>query len=555
VDTTDSPEIGPPPVSQFVDEDPVKIDLPSRTRTQENEELSGLDPALSINLEQRRKRKECVGASESRRASRFEPAHGNVEGASSLKTGAKRKLSIREDEDITDVTHKLRDASPDDFKFTRVASEDRTRNRPISQPGKSSKVTSDLAVARGALREKSSSTTAVPASRKVLAPKSANDSPRKTAKTAKTALYEEVKIAKSGNSKSNPTKELTRERRQETVVIKPPNDPVTNTLDFQPEPETPAGPEIFSPSTSQPSTARAESRDTPPPPDLGPGTEGQRPSRRARGSVSYAEPNLRDKMRRPTKELIDAVLREDKAHRASFVKGEEDGVTNTVKIKAESESDDAWKRMPLASSVTVENSPLSSKAPAPEALPSSITTYRKRRESLLHHADTELPKPGSASAISAILLENRKAKAAARERETASENEAAVTKATAKYDIYEFRGSSPAPPEEAATKASKEERAPSRFSRRHSSVPRDIASVDDSEASDLENSKKPEGFTSRRRQSSLGLRSSSSSTESVKETDGERGLKKASSSISMADSAAVGSSSDRMSARRRSMML
>src|ERR1700681_2177502 len=75
-DASDSPEIGPPPVSQFVDEDPVKIDLPKRTQRDENEELSGLDPALSINLEQRRKRKDSTGSSESRRASKVEVPHG-----------------------------------------------------------------------------------------------------------------------------------------------------------------------------------------------------------------------------------------------------------------------------------------------------------------------------------------------------------------------------------------------------------------------------------------------------------------------------------------------
>ena len=552
IDTTDSPEIGPPPVSQFVDEDPVKIDLPSRTRKQDSEEPSGLDPALSINLEQRRKRKDTIGASESRRASRFEPANGNVEGVGSFKTGAKRKLSVREDEETTETTTKLRDASPDDFKFTRVATEDKTRNRPISQSERSSKVTRDLAVARGAPRDRISNTAAVPANRKVLAPKSVNDSPRKAAKAP---IQDEVKAAKNEMSKSNSTRERTREKKPETFVVKTSNDPMVNTVEIQPEPETPAAPDLFSPSSSQPSTARAESRDTPPPPDLGPGTEGQRPNRRARGSVSYAEPNLRDKMRRPTKELVDAVSREDKAHRASFVEIEEDGGTSTVKIKAEPESDDAWKRIPNASSAAVENSPLSSKAPPPEILPSSITTHRKRRESLLKQIDAELPKSGSASAIAAMLSESRKAKAAAREREKAVENEAAVTKAMEKLDIYEFRGSSPLPPEETTTKPSKEERAPSRFTRRHSSISRDAASFDDSEASDLENSKKPESSTTRRRQSSLGLRSSSSGTEPAKEAVGEQILKKASSTIGMADEAANGSRSDRMSARRRSMML
>lgn len=43
-----------------------------------------------------------------------------------------------------------------------------------------------------------------------------------------------------------------------------------------------------------------------------------RPSRRQRAVVSYAEPNLRDKMRRPTKELIDAVGSDGSRRSSSF---------------------------------------------------------------------------------------------------------------------------------------------------------------------------------------------------------------------------------------------
>ncbi len=59
-------------------------------------------------------------------------------------------------------------------------------------------------------------------------------------------------------------------------------------------------------------SSRVEGRDTPPPSDISSQGEMPRPSRRARASVSYAEPNLRDKMRRPTKELFDAVAGEGK---------------------------------------------------------------------------------------------------------------------------------------------------------------------------------------------------------------------------------------------------
>ncbi|PMD66162.1 uncharacterized protein K444DRAFT_165010 [Hyaloscypha bicolor E] len=509
-DASDSPEIGPPPVSQFVDEDPVKIDLPKRTQRDENEELSGLDPALSINLEQRRKRKDSTGSSESRRASKVEVPHGVREAAGSLKTGAKRKLSVRDDDELT---LPVPPSSPDGFKYTKVANEDKAKNKVLPQTEKpAGRITRELAVARGAPREKPAASTATV--RKVLAPKSVNDSPKKGTKSL--------------------------------------------ILEVQPEPETPAAPDIFSPSSSQPSTVR-ESRDTPPPPDLGPGTEGQRPSRRARPAVSYAEPNLRDKMRRPTKDLIDAVSKDEKAHRGSGVKLEEEAPSTMVTIKAEPEADDDWKRMPAASSATVENSPLSSKAPMSDTFPSSITTHRKRRESILSQAEADLSRTSSGSAIAALLAENRRAKAAAREKakeneaakEKMKEEEATVTKAMSKLDIYEFRGSSPNP-EDAQPKPAKEEKTTSRVSRRLSSVPRDGAAQSESEASDIEGTRKVEGSTTRRRQSTLGLRNSSSTAESGKESETEKILKRANSTTGIADAA---SRSDRISARRRSMML
>jgi hypothetical protein len=368
---------------------------------------------------------------------------------------------------------------------------------------------------------------------------------------------EDMKSAKAEVQKAISVKERTRERRPDPVHIQTSVEPIKS-VGLQPEPETPAAPDIFSPSSSQPSTVR-ESRDTPPPPDLGPGSEGQRPSRRARPAVSYAEPNLRDKMRRPTKDLIDAVSRDEKAHRGSGIKLEEEAPSTTVTIKAEPEADDDWKRMPAASSATVENSPLSSKAPMSDTLPSSITTHRKRRESILSQAEADLSRTSSGSAIAALLAENRRAKAAAREKakeneaakEKMKEEEATVTTAMSKLDIYEFRGSSPNP-EDAQPKLAKEEKTTSRVSRRLSSVPRDGAAQSESEASDMEGTRKAEGSTTRRRQSTLGLRNSSSTAESGKESETEKILKRANSTTGIADAA---SRSDRISARRRSMML
>lgn len=552
LDSTDSPDIGPPPVSQFVDEDPVKIDLPSRPRKREEEYTQDLDPVLSVHLEQRKKRKDSIGGPEARRASKSDHLLDIRESTGSLKAGAKRKLSVREDDERIDTT-KESDDSPSDFKFTRGVSEERTRRKsalPSEKP--LLKATRELAIARGGPREKQLNV--VSSTRKALAPKTVNSSPKKASRTQ---LVDEMKSAKPDISRASSITERVRERRQESLSVQPlDREPALDIIEVQPEPETPANLDIFSPSSSQPSTTRAESRDTPPPSDLGLGTEGQRPSRRARGSVSYAEPNLRDKMRRPTKELVDAVVVDDKAHRKSFIKSEENAIPAAITIKAESDVDDSWKRMPLASSSTVENSPLSGKVSVPDSLPSSITTHRKRRESLLQNAGSDIPRSSSVNAISALLASNRKAKTDTKEKGVGNANTNRVTGGD--IDIYDFRGSSPTAeghvPRGDEVKTSKEEKPVSRVSRRHSTMSRDMGMISDSEASDIDTARKAEGPSSRRRQSSLGIRNSNSSTK-PKGDDTERLLKKASSTTGLTDLGVDGTRSDRIAARRRSMML
>lgn len=76
-------------------------------------------------------------------------------------------------------------------------------------------------------------------------------------------------------------------------------------------PKTPAAETILSPPSTEVLSSRPESKDTPPPGNLNlgiqPDTTG-RPSRRARPQVSYKEPSLATKMRRPSKDLVDAVI-------------------------------------------------------------------------------------------------------------------------------------------------------------------------------------------------------------------------------------------------------
>jgi hypothetical protein len=550
-DNTDSPDIGPPPVSQFINEDPVKIHLPAKSDGNK-EENSEIDPTRSIHLEQRKKRRDSTAPSEQKRPSRFESGASQPgrEGGQSLKTGAKRKLSIRDDEDGV-VNVKAMETSPDDFKYTRRTMEDQSQTKISGASDKQNGKTSrEIAVAKGVPREKTSSNTTLN-SRRALGPKTTNtDVTNSPKKNSKQALPDDVSSHKGEMLKKDQIKERPRERKAEPLRIKPSAEPMAATMHLEPEPETPAAPDIFSPPESGSSTACAESRDTPPPPDL---VEGHRPSRRARGSVSYAEPNLRDKMRRPTKEFVDAVTGEGKAQRLSIVKLENDAPITTKKIKEEPEADDEWKAMSSIPSVNdYSKSPLVDRVNSRESMPGSLITQRQRRRSSMHQAtDGELPRSGSSSAISALLGGPRKFRQESNER---AEVKDSLNKAMAQLDIYEFTGSSPREASDSRIPASKSDWHVSRTSRRPSSTTQELALANTADSSDGEQTTRATMSSSRRRQSVMGLEGSISNAESegIKQSDE---LRRSNSQSVLSEGLDGGSRSERVSARRRSMML
>lgn len=118
--------------------------------------------------------------------------------------------------------------------------------------------------------------------------------------------------------------------------------------------EPPPSHEIPSPESPEQQHARQASRDTPPPSNLqmdtadtgGFGTAG-RSTRRPRGSVSYAEPNLRAKMRRPTSDLIDAVITVERAQTLAASRSKEfdtsDEIAQVVKKESEEDPDKVWE--------------------------------------------------------------------------------------------------------------------------------------------------------------------------------------------------------------------
>jgi hypothetical protein len=480
-----------------MNEDPVKIDLPSSLGTNMEEAL-GLDPVLSVNLEQRRKRKDVAGSLDQKRPSRFEPPPTEETKAppATLQKGAKRKFHMRDDDEID--TKQVAVVSPDDFKYTRKNVDDKPQLKESSISEKTTqRVTRELAVARARSKEKTAAGTST-AGRKPLAPKTVNsDVANSPKKQTKPPISDGEKPAKPPILRTTDSRPSS--RNEDPMPIKPSVELVEPIVAIIPEPETPAALDIFSPTSSGPSTTRNESRDTPPPADLGPGGEGHRPSRRARASVSYAEPNLRDKMRRPTKELVDAVTGEGKGHRLSMsVKIEEDGqvvpqtenrakqTDSTMRIKSEMPPDgESWKSMPISSkSEMYSNSPLSNKMADPASNSTAIPepAQRRRRGSALYstadpedatQTQSQSSRSGSSNAISALIA-SQKAK------QNSTPNPGDLADQIANLDIYEFTASSPkSENKKAGVGKTKEDLQKMRISRRQSTSMATVHKADD----------------------------------------------------------------------------
>lgn len=321
-------------------------------------------------------------------------------------------------------------------------------------------------------------------------------------------------------------------------------------------PITPAPPQtdLFSPMDSQPSL-RPDSRDTPPPADLGSqANEGGRPSRRQRAAVSYAEPSLRDKMRRPGKELVDAVATSAKA--STHVTSNENSTKadSTMFIQKEDEPETAeWKKLPISKShEPVEPpSPLSNKFshPPPTELPSTVLTDRRRRSSIAQRGSEDMSAPSlpaapsstvSQSTIAALVAGSQERLSRARK---AAEVQRRLSGEKTNLDIYEFNDSSPL---KADPKDLVKEHVPSqghvpgrlsnsssRFSRRHSSM------------SEIKAGPKP-------REHAVGLARSNSAAGGLKADRGNEEKGEANGEI--ARNGTLGRA-ERAAARRRSMMV
>ncbi|KAI9850031.1 MAG: hypothetical protein M1838_006171 [Thelocarpon superellum] len=481
----DSPDLGPPPVAHFEEEEAAILDvrLPSH---QANDLPDDIDRRnLSSNLETRKKRRESANLFTYRRPtgaeiSSVEADHRSRTDAAdddhkqAFRAGAKRKLDVREEADQEPTIEPRTDPTTISRKTT--SARDGT---PAVKPLKAGQTTNrarDLQSTTGSRGLRRDPDISVALERKALGPKDVNTDPISSPpKPVRTSSLEAASAAKKDSAKKDAGRDRARERTTPCTKTKSTGKPRARevepiSLAFvepTPPPKTPAAFDVMCPS-SEPSAVRHDSRDTPPPPDLDPdGTAMGRAGRRPRGKVNYAEPNLRDKMRRPTKVLVDAVTGEGKARRDSSFKaesgraeGDDGGVASqskpirTVVIKKESEGETPWKRLPSSTSTQTshagDRSPLMEKtateAPseAEDMAARHASQQRRRRGSTLHdddrqgERDTDASKSASASAISALVAGGKKA---SREGERGKERERKD-----EVDIYEFDGTSPPRP-------------------------------------------------------------------------------------------------------------
>lgn len=140
---TDSPDLGPPPVAHFEDGDPIKFD--SNQEKRRAERIPGTmeegQPVLSANLETRKKRRESSHHRDADdKKSSVKPSGEVIQkdlGSSTnqhLKSGAKRKLHVRDEED---QPHRSDDQAKDAFQFDRKASEAHSAEVNIAKPNPS----------------------------------------------------------------------------------------------------------------------------------------------------------------------------------------------------------------------------------------------------------------------------------------------------------------------------------------------------------------------------------------------------------------------------------
>ena len=490
-----SPDLGPPPVARFECQDPIKFDTQTAVESQEadSEKTADAEPearpqeeelpaSLSINLETRRKRRDTQPKLELRRHSILPPPSPTTSDseatASSLRTGAKRKLADR------DLDKPTRTPGKTDFTFNRKTSSEST------------KPADETPVEAESVPETVEIVAPVPTSaRKVLGDKSVNMSPRKTVAGSDKPVNDDLK--KPAQPKFGAAKDRTTSRRSRLSVVPPPQsepEVSVNTIELPAEPilHTPAPADIFSP-TPEPSAVSNERAATPPPMKLSnPSMEAARPSRRARSAVNYAEPSLGAKMRRQEKGMMDAVTGLQH-HRLAMSVSAEKKARSKVLVKDEPQDEDAWKSLPAVDEAAL--SAARSRAASPLEMKGNGASSM---ESIVRPETTDSTSDPKASVPAPTQPSSQRSRPSTTQDkpthpDTAGADLDDAAKKLKELDLYDFKDtSSSSPASTTSTDSTTKPSAPApRSHRRHSSIPKDaLRTTGDAERS------RPAGRTS-----------------------------------------------------------
>ncbi|EJT76880.1 hypothetical protein GGTG_06794 [Gaeumannomyces tritici R3-111a-1] len=588
--STDSPDLGPPPVSRFVEEDPVKTDSPTRAlrlRVYSDAPLAA-EAGSPLALNGQRSAQSPL-PSPTKKVASPQPAKTEsprlilaekplafdkpiatdkaltprkaltsqkplmadkpltIETPLTLeksplatenvpaKSSSKRKFAVTDENEISNFakSENEKPAGAREGKGKRSA-------RGVSGTGRKDARPRALGVA--------------PMARPALAAKSTNDdlmSPRKQPPTK--APMEAMEMAKpTPNLQSRPRD--THKASPPSIMLDLPNPSPPPVAEIHPSELAAASldTQMMSPITPGRPSVLEKPCDTPPPLDISSAGDIARPSRRARAAVSYAEPSLRDKMRRPTKELTDAVSGEGKyKHRASINTKEE----TVSMIPSSATKGRATPVPPVASterpveSVTMQRSPgVQSAAPLEVTGREPVTSPSARRMA----APSDVPNVNITSrrkqASTAGQSDGASSRADTRPEPTTNDLSSAkdVHQSNASapmLDPYEFTTTSPAVERTTTVERAS---APMRNSHARSSrrpvLREDVAAALKGEVAAAATQKTTRSAGSRKR-ASLATRNKPSMLEGRDDSEDDYG-----------DSEAATDTSDRLS-RRRSMMI
>lgn len=349
----ESPDPGSPPVAQFRDEDmdsnPPQF-LSTASPDEEEKEPEPLSQELSLNIETRRRRRDS-GKMNPKRVMIFnsspddeiesDPVKKSSDDETSLRTSRKRKLGDRLNE--RDEENSWFTKNQEGFPFSVKASTNPELKANVkldlkpTKTSKTEKIESIEIIPRDPSERKALSNSMFPhwnsdaVTNSYAEPVNTDPivSPKKPSRAlllekpskgpvqiigGKDAAKERIRDRKAGREeiKAIISSKRTTASKQSAITKPPPAvEPVPVEKLISLPPKTPGAlDDIFSPISESQSADRPAGKDTPPPGDLtsmGSTETMGRTARRSRPAVNYAEPSLNAKMRRPTKELLDAV--------------------------------------------------------------------------------------------------------------------------------------------------------------------------------------------------------------------------------------------------------